>query len=219
MASPNRNREDRANREDLDIPVQTQELRAMVPIMIKTQPHVAEQATCPRNDNPVSSENHQVSTTLPPFDNEKLLAMQARVLQGRLQPNIASPQSMELTKAKIPTNPVKRQVAEAWNRQRNKKSRGTPELERERQHKDIKTPGICQCCEHYGRPCLQEEDSLMTAEARQRYHSDINKKLSMQDPNLEGVAQAEDSNQTINLEDWTITFKEYQPKRSKKSRK
>ena len=34
----------------------------------------------------------------------------------------------------------------------------------------------------------------MTAEARQRYHSDINKKLSMQDPNLEGVAQAEDSN-------------------------
>ena len=44
----------------------------------------------------------------------------------------------------------------------------------------------------------------MTAEARQRYHSNINKKLSMQDPNLEGVAQAEDSNQTINLDDWTI---------------
>ena len=85
MASPNRNRENRANREDLDIPAQTQELRAMVPIMIKTQPHVAEQATCPRNDNPVSSENHQVSTTLPPFDKEELLAMQACVLQGRLQ--------------------------------------------------------------------------------------------------------------------------------------
>jgi hypothetical protein len=59
----------------------------------------------------------------------------------------------------------------------------------------------------------------MTAEARQRYHSDINRKLSMQDPNLEGVTQAEDRNQTINLEDWTITFKEYQPKRSKQSRK
>ena len=41
----------------------------------------------------------------------------------------------------------------------------------------------------------------------------------MQDPNLEGVAQAEDSNQTINLEDWTITFKEYQPKRSKQPKK
>ena len=59
----------------------------------------------------------------------------------------------------------------------------------------------------------------MTAEARQRYHLDINKKLSMQDPNLEGVAQAEDSNQTINLEDWTITYKEFQPKRSKQSNK
>ena len=41
----------------------------------------------------------------------------------------------------------------------------------------------------------------------------------MQDPNLEGVAQAEDSNPTINLEDWTITFKEYQPKRSKQPKK
>ena len=117
---------------------------------------------------------------------------------------------MELTKAKVPTGLVKRQVAEAWNRQRNKRSRGTLELERERPHKDIKTPKICQCCEYYGRPCLQEEDSLMTAEPRQRYHLDINRKLSVQDPNLEGVPETEDSNQTINLEDWTITFKEFQ---------
>ena len=94
----------------------------MAPIMIKTQPHVAEQATCPRNDNPVSSENHQVSTTLPPFDKEKLLAMQARVLQGRLQPNISSPHSLELTRAKVPTGPVKRQVAEAWNNGKRKRN-------------------------------------------------------------------------------------------------
>ena len=59
----------------------------------------------------------------------------------------------------------------------------------------------------------------MTAEARQRFHSDIDRVLTMQDPNLEGVAQAEDSNQAINLEDWTITFKEYQPKRSKQPKK
>ena len=38
-------------------------------------------------------------------------------------------------------------------------------------------------------------------------------------PNLEGVTQAEDRNPTINLEDWTITFKEYQPKRSKQPKK
>jgi hypothetical protein len=57
----------------------------------QTQPHVAEQASFPQNDNPVSSENHQISTTPPPFYKEKLIAMQAQVLQGRLQPNIVSP--------------------------------------------------------------------------------------------------------------------------------
>ena len=38
-------------------------------------------------------------------------------------------------------------------------------------------------------------------------------------PNLEGVTQVEDRNPTINLEDCTITFKEYQPKRSKQPKK
>ena len=88
----------------------------------------------------------------------------------------------------------------------------------ERQYKDIKRSGVCRCCEHYGNLCLQE-DSLMTAEARERYYLDINKKFPMQDPNIEGNAQAEDSSQSINLEDWTITFKEYQPKRSKQPKK
>jgi hypothetical protein len=59
----------------------------------------------------------------------------------------------------------------------------------------------------------------MTAEARQRYHSDINRKLSMHVPNLEEVTQAEDRNLTINVEDWSISFKEYQPKRSKQPKK
>jgi len=125
---------------------------------------------------------------------------------------------MVLTKAEIPTGPVKRQVAEVWNRQSNKRSHETPELEVERQYKDSKSPETCQCCEHYGRRCLQE-DSLMTAKARQRYHSDINRKLFAQDLVLEGVAQDEDSTQTINLDDWTISFKEFQPKRSKQSKK
>jgi len=59
----------------------------------------------------------------------------------------------------------------------------------------------------------------MTAEAREHYHSDINRKLSMQDPDLERVAHAEDSSRTINLEDWTITFKEFQPKIRKRPKK
>ena len=107
MMSLNRNREDRANKGDLKISAQTQGIQAMVPIRINIQQHVTEQASFPRSHNPVSSDN-QVPTSLPAFDKEKLLAMQARVLQGRLQPNIASPHSMELTKAKIPTGPVKR---------------------------------------------------------------------------------------------------------------
>ena len=59
----------------------------------------------------------------------------------------------------------------------------------------------------------------MTAEARQRYHSEINRKLSAQDLVLEEVVQGRDSNQTINLDDWTISLKEFQPKRSKQSKK
>ena len=76
----------------------------MVPIRVNIQQHVTEQASFPRNDNSVSSDNHPIPTDLPPFDKEKLLAMQARVLQGRLPPNMASPHSMELTKAKIPND-------------------------------------------------------------------------------------------------------------------
>ena len=47
----------------------------------------------------------------------------------------------------------------------------------------------------------------MSVEARQRYHTDIKRKLSTQDPVLEEVTQDEDITQTINLEDWSISFK------------
>jgi hypothetical protein len=85
----------------------------------------------------------------------------------------------------------------------------------------MKTAGECQCCEHYGRSCLQKEASLMRYEARQYYHLDINKKMKLctQYPVLEEVAQAVDSNQIINLEDWSITFKEFQPDRIKQLKK
>ena len=59
----------------------------------------------------------------------------------------------------------------------------------------------------------------MTMEARQRYQSDIKRKLPTQYPVLEGAAQEEDSTRIINLEDWSITFKEFQPKRSKQPKK
>ena len=99
-------------------------------------------------------------------------------------------------------------VAEAWNNEKRKRNYEAPKPLQKEQHEISKTPGTCQCCEHYGRLCLQE-DRLMTAEARQRYHSEINRKLSAQDPVLEGAAQDEDRTQTINLEDWSISFKEF----------
>jgi hypothetical protein len=52
----------------------------------------------------------------------------------------------------------------------------------------------------------------MRDEARQYYHLDINKKMKLctQNPVLEKkVAQAINSNQIINLEDWSITFNEF----------
>ena len=212
MVSPSRK-----GKEDLNIPAQTQGVQAMVPTRVNIQQHVTEQASFPKNHNPVNSDN-QVPTGLPPFDKEKLLAMQARVLQGRLQSKTPTSGNMEMTKTEAATGPVKRQVAEAWNNEKHKRNYEAPKPQIEEQHEISKTSEKCQCCEHYGRRCLQE-DSLMTAEARQRYHSDINGKLSMHVPNQEGVNQAEDRNPTINLEDWTITFKEFQPKRSKQPKK
>ena len=212
MVSPGRK-----EKEDINILAQTQGVQAMVPIRVNNQHHVTEQASSRRSHNPVSSDN-QVPTGLPAFDKEKLLAMQARVLQGRLQSTTTSSNNMEMTKTEVPTGPVKRQVAEAWNNEKRKRNYEAPKPLIEEQHEISKTPGTCQCCEHYGRQCLQE-DSLMTAEVRQRYHSDIKRKLSTQDPVLERVAQDEDRTQTINLDDWTISFKEFQPKRSKQSKK
>ena len=139
--------------------------------------------------------------------------MQAHVLQGRLQSKTPTSGNMEMTKAEVPTGPVKKQVAEAWNNEKRKRNYEAPKPPIEEQHEDNKTLGTCQCCEHYGHLCLQE-DSLMTAEARQRCHADIKRKLPTQCPVLE-VAQDEESTQAVNLDDWSISFKEFQPKRSK----
>jgi hypothetical protein len=65
----------------------------------------------------------------------------------------------------------------------------------------------------------QTEASLMTAEARQHNPIDINKQkmLSTQDPTQEEGSQAEGHTQTLNLDDWIITCKEYKPGRRKRS--
>jgi hypothetical protein len=147
--------------------------------------------------------------------------MQAQVLQGLKQTNTSSSHNIEITKAGVPAGPIKKQVVEAWNQQNNKRSHGAPELQMNKQQEHMKTRGTCQCCEHYGHSCLQKEASLMTDEARQCYHLDINMKMKLctQNPVLEEVAQAVDSNQIINLEDWSITFKAFQLDRIKQLKK
>src|SRR6185312_5968434 len=76
MVSPSKK-----EKEDLNIPAQTQGVQAMVPTRVNIQQHVTEQASSRRSHNPVSSDN-QVPTGLPAFDKEKLLAMQAHVDNG-----------------------------------------------------------------------------------------------------------------------------------------
>ena len=133
MVSPSRK-----ENEDLNIPAQTQGLQAMIPIRVNIQHHVTEQASFPRSHNPVSSDK-QVPTGLPAFDKEKLLAMQARVLQGRLQSKVPTSGNMEMTKAEVPTGPVKRQVAEAWNNEKRKRNYEAPKPPIEEQHEISKT--------------------------------------------------------------------------------
>jgi hypothetical protein len=58
--------------------------------------------------------------TPPPFDREKLSAIQTQVLQGKMQPSTTNFRN-EMTKDRIPIRPVKRQVAEVWDNERKKK--------------------------------------------------------------------------------------------------
>jgi hypothetical protein len=235
MVSPNRNHEDKDNKGNIDIPsttsvfernmveymaTQTHTLHAMTQTMVNIHQYIIEQASNPKNPNLVLGDNRHIPSVPLSLDKEKLSVMQDQVLQGQKQTNTSPPHNTEITKPGVPAGPVKKQVVEAWNHH-NKRSHGAPELRMNEQHEHMKISGTCQCCEHYRRSCLQKEASLMKDEARQCYHLDINtkRKLCTQNLVLEEVAQAVDSNQIINLEDWSITFKAFQPDRIKQLKK
>jgi hypothetical protein len=118
-----------------------------------------------------------------------------------------------MAKDRIPIGPVKREVAEAWDNQRKKKKHEALKLTMEKQHEVNKVPDMCLCGEYHGLACPQKEASLMIAEARQHNLIDINKQrmLSTQNSTQEEGSQAEGHTQTLNLDDWIITCKEYQP--------
>jgi hypothetical protein len=202
MASSNGNHKDKDNKGNIDIPsttsaierkmleymaTQTQTLQAMTQTMVNIHQYIIEQASNPKNPNLVLGDNLQIPSVPLSLDKEDLSVMQAQVLQGQRQTNTSSPHNTEITKTGVSAGPVKKQVAEAWNHQNNKRSHGAPELRTNEQYEHMKNTGTCQCCEHYGRSCLQKEASLMTDEARQCYHLDINKKMKLctQNPVLE----------------------------------
>jgi hypothetical protein len=128
MESTNTNHEDKGNERNINIPLatsslerkmfeyiaaQTQVLQAMAQTMVKIHQSNTGQASLPEDHNTVTDDNHQ-NMTPPPFDKEKLSAMQTQVLQGRMQPSTTYFRN-EIAKDRVPIGPVKRQVVEAWN--------------------------------------------------------------------------------------------------------
>jgi hypothetical protein len=136
MESSNINHEDKDNEGNTNIPLatsslgrkmleyiatQTQVLQAMTQTMVKIHQSIIDQASLPKDHNTVTNDNHQ-NMAPPPFDKEKLSAMQTEVLQGRKQPSTIYFRN-EMANDKISIGPVKRQVAEAWNNPRKKKKK------------------------------------------------------------------------------------------------
>jgi hypothetical protein len=133
MASPSGNHEDKDNEGNIDIPsttsaferkmleymaTQTQTLQAMTQIMVNIHQYIIEQASNPKNSNLVLGDNRQNPFVPPSLDKEKLLVMQAQVLQGQKQTNTSPSHNTKITKAGVPAGPIKKQVIEAWNHQK-----------------------------------------------------------------------------------------------------
>jgi hypothetical protein len=127
-----------------------------------------------------------------------------------------------MAKDRVPVGPVKRQDVEVWKNQRKKKKHEALKLTMEKQHEVDKAPDRCPDVKHDALPCPQKEAGLLTAEARQHNPIDINKQRMLstkKNPTQEEGSQAEGHTQTLNLDDWIITCKEYKLGRCKRSNK
>jgi hypothetical protein len=90
----------------------------MTQIMVNIHQYIIEQASNPKNSNLVLGDNRQNPFVPPSLDKEKLLVMQAQVLQGQKQTNTSPSHNTKITKAGVPAGPIKKQVIEAWNHQK-----------------------------------------------------------------------------------------------------
>jgi hypothetical protein len=88
VESSNVKHEDKDNKGNINIPLATSSLehkmqyiaaqtQAMAQTMVKIHQPIIEQASLPKDNNPITNGNHQ-NMTPPPFDKEKLPAMQTQ---------------------------------------------------------------------------------------------------------------------------------------------
>jgi N-acetyl-anhydromuramyl-L-alanine amidase AmpD len=141
MESSNTNDEDKNNKGNINILLatsaleckileyivaQTQVLQVMAQTMVKIHQSITKQAPLLKDHDTVTDDNHQ-NMTPPPFDKERLSAMQTQVLQRRMQPSTTYLRN-EMASDRVSIGPVKRQVAEAWNNQGKKKKNEAPKL-------------------------------------------------------------------------------------------
>jgi hypothetical protein len=141
--------------------------------------------------------------------------------------------------ANIPKGPEKIQVAKAWKNMKSNKDVDSKALGRQEQ---------CHCCKHYGFPCLQNEYNKGKFKVDPNFEVNMDKKrkaISLEptvesnqqssyttlshtalipcqiNPNLEELeaSQAKTTPQEVVIDGWTITYKEYQPRKAKQAKK
>ena len=114
----------------------------------------------------IKGQEDQATLSLTAFDKEKLVAMQQQVLEGMTQHG-NSQQCVSHGQINIPKGPVKRQVAEAWKKMKSKEGVGS---------KTLGSHDQCQCCKHYGFPCLRNKSTKREVKVSPNCEDNVDKK-------------------------------------------
>ena len=100
------------------------------------------------------------------FDKENLFTMQKQILERMNQPR-SSQQCLSQDQSNIPKGRIKRQVIEAWKNMRTNGGISSKTLGSQYQ---------CQCCMHYGFPCLQNKPNQGKVEVNPSCETNVDKK-------------------------------------------
>jgi len=139
----------------------------------------------------------------------------------------------------ITKGPMKRQVAEAWKNVKSNEGDGSKMLGSQYQ---------CQCCMHYGFPCLQNKPNKRKVQVNPNCEDNVDKKRkknspdpvlvndqhlgsttlshlslipSQMNPNYKELeaSQAKNTSHEVCIDGWTITCKEFQPQKTKQAKR